>query len=209
MIHDLYLMRHGQTLWNAEGRLQGRLDSPLTDRGRMQAASQAAILRDVGHRHLFSSPQGRAQQTAEIVFGGRPFCTDPRLAEIDIGGFTGRLMSELHAEHPHLFPDATRLDWYDSAPDGEGLRGLMARCQSFLDDLSGPALIVTHGITLRMLRLIAMRASMHRLAELPVRQGAVHVVSRARHWTLHRPQRVPLNATGVSLAGALQGGGGG
>lgn len=179
MYPDLYLMRHGQTVWNAQGRMQGRLDSPLTELGIRQARMQARLIRGVqGAR--FSSPLGRAQQTARIVFDGQPFASDARLAEIDVGDFSGALHDDLAAQHPHLFGDDPFL-WYDHAPGGEGFAALEARCVAFLGDLTGPALIVTHGITLRMMRRIALGFGMSRFAELPQYQGAVQVIRDGRH----------------------------
>ncbi len=177
---DLYLMRHGQTVWNAEGRMQGRLDSPLTPLGEAQARRLAWLVRDLRGMARLASTAGRAQQTARIAFGGQGFALDERLHEIDIGDFSGRLSSELHAAHPEVFARGP-LDWYDLAPGGEHFAGLEARVRAFLDDLDGPALIVTHGITLRMLRLVAMDLPLERLAEMPVSQGGLHLVSRGRH----------------------------
>lgn len=179
MYPDLYLMRHGQTVWNAAGRMQGRLDSPLTALGISQAQAQARLVAGIAAVR-FASPQGRAQQTARIIFGGQPFDTDARLAEIDIGDFSGRSYPDLVAERPELFVEDS-FDWYDHAPGGEGFSALMARAQSFLDELTGPALIVTHGITLRMLRLIAMGWDMSRFADLPQHQGAVQIVRAGHH----------------------------
>ncbi|WP_082724717.1 MULTISPECIES: histidine phosphatase family protein [Paracoccus] len=177
---DLYLMRHGQTEWNAEGRMQGRLDSALTPLGVAQARRQAWLLRDLTGLARYASTAGRAQQTACIVFAGADFLSDTRLHEIDIGHFTGRTGEALRAEHPALFAGGA-LDWYDRAPGGEHFAGLQARVRAFLRELSGPALIVTHGVTLRMLRLEAMGLPLSRLAEMPVLQGAVHLVSQGRH----------------------------
>lgn len=178
---DLYLMRHGQTEWNALGRMQGRLDSPLTPLGRAQARRQAWLVRDLRGVARYASTAGRARQTARIAFAGADFICDERLHEIDIGSFAGRLGAELRAEHPALFGRGGDLGWYDHAPGGEHFAGLRARVRDFLRDLPGPALIVTHGITLRMLRAEAMGLPPERLAELPVLQGAVHLVSRGRH----------------------------
>ncbi len=177
---DLYLMRHGQTVWNAEGRMQGRLDSPLTPLGVAQARRQAWLVRDLTGMSYYASTAGRARQTAQIVFAGQGVTFDDRLHEIDIGSFSGQLWEELRPAHPAIFRD-TGLGWYDRAPGGEHFSGLAIRVRSFLDDLAGPALIVTHGITLRMLRLVAMGLPLERLAEMPVTQGGLHLVSRGRH----------------------------
>lgn len=179
MYPDLYLMRHGQTVWNAQGRMQGKLDSPLTDLGIDQARAQARLVAGV-EALRFASPQGRAQQTARIVFAGRPFRTDARLAEIDIGDFSGRLFPDLAVERPELFAQGV-YGWYDHAPGGEGFTGLMSRARAFLNGLTGPALVVTHGITLRMLRLLAMGWDMSRFEDLPQHQGAVQVIRGGRH----------------------------
>ena len=185
MFPDLYLMRHGETAWNAEGRLQGRLDSPLTQLGYRQAAMQAELLRGVEGLRV-SSPQGRALQTARIVFGERSFRTDDRLAEIDIGTFSGQLLTDLRDREPAIFSGG-RLAWYDRAPQGERLEGLLRRASAFLAELRGPALIVTHGITLHMLRLIALDLPLDRLAEMPVEQGAIHLVRQGSHRILRDP----------------------
>lgn len=179
MYPDLYIMRHGQTEWNLVGRMQGRLDSPLTQLGISQATRQSELISELTATR-FSSPQGRAIQTAEIVFAERGFTTDSRLCEIDTGEFTGRMIEELRQNRPEFF-EGSPLDWYDRTPGGENFAQLSARCQSFLNDLTGPALIVTHGITLRMLRVLALGLPHSRLEELPVEQGAVHVVRKAVH----------------------------
>ncbi|WP_347266471.1 histidine phosphatase family protein [Paracoccus sp. (in: a-proteobacteria)] len=172
---DLFLMRHGQTEWNAQGRLQGLQDSPLTPLGITQAHRQAWLMRDLLHLPRYASSAGRAQQTARIVFGGRTFVTDARLQEIDIGRCTGMSLQQMRDRHHGPASDGW-IEWYDRAPGGEGMAGLEARLRAFLADLPGPALIVTHGITLRMLRLLAMGWPMARFAEMTVWQGAVHLV---------------------------------
>ncbi|MBK4215165.1 histidine phosphatase family protein [Paracoccus caeni] len=178
---DLYLMRHGQTLWNAEQRMQGRLDSALTELGKTQAAALAPLVAPVeGQR--WASPQGRAMATADLVFAGSDYRTDPRLVEIDVGDFSGHRFDDLRTRHPETFA-GDHWAWYDRAPNGEHFAGLEARVRSFLDELQGPAVIVTHGITLRMMRLVAMGRSVAQIGELPLEQGAVHIVRSGQHET--------------------------
>ncbi|WP_246054767.1 histidine phosphatase family protein [Paracoccus gahaiensis] len=191
---DLYLMRHGETVWNAEGRLQGALHAPLTPRGWQQAGWQAALVAGVGGLRL-SSPQPRAQQTAHRVFGAHPFRIEPLLSEIGIGDFAGQLLADLEREQPDLFTGPP-LAWYDRCPGGEGLGALATRCGRFLDTLTGttaPVLIVSHGITLRMLRAVALERAPDRCppdhwATGEMRQGAVHVVSGGACRTLCHPR---------------------
>lgn len=177
----LYLLRHGQTEWNAQGRLQGRLDSPLTALGRVQARRQAQLVARLDpDLPCWCSTAGRAVETARIALGARPFRQDARLTEIDIGQFTGMTMNEVRAADPGGFA-GDELDWYDRTPGGEDFAALRARVADFLAELDEPAILVTHGITLRMIRAVAMDLPPTRLAEMPVFQGALHQVSAGQH----------------------------
>lgn len=181
----LYLLRHGQTEWNVQGRLQGRLDSDLTPLGRAQARRQAQLVLHLpADLACLTSPAGRALATARIAFAGRDFATDDRLHEIDVGPFTGQALERLQAAHPQVFAGGG-IDWYDRVPGGEDFAALQQRVDAFLRQLSGPAIILTHGVTLRMLRLVAMGLPLDRLAEMPVLQGAVHQVRAGRHRILY------------------------
>ncbi|WP_298836213.1 histidine phosphatase family protein [uncultured Roseobacter sp.] len=182
----LYILRHGQTCWNAEHRVQGRLDSPLTELGRSQAADQGRILRDrdLSGFHFLSSPQGRAFQTAAIALEGLAMRidTDPRLAEITVGEYEGRRRSELPNGEAAAESEESALHLYDSAPGGEGFAGLRERCVSFLETLSAPSVLVTHGMTSRMLRLIVLGMDVSEIGALPGGQGVVYyLVNGVQH----------------------------
>ncbi|WP_299376913.1 histidine phosphatase family protein [uncultured Tateyamaria sp.] len=176
---DLMILRHGETEWNREGRMQGERDSPLTDLGRAQAAAQARLL--AAHAPddwpVWSSPQGRAFETARIARPGHDIITDARLVEIRMGVWTGALRTDIARQAPHLFDHDTDLTWYDHAPGGEGLEALYARTGAFLQTLAGPAVLVTHGITSRMLRCHALGLAPGAFADLPGGQGVVYHLS--------------------------------
>ncbi len=95
----LYLIRHGRSLWNAEGRIQGQADSPLDDLGRKQAHALAARLRFESIQVVYSSPLLRARETAEILCAARgwPLKVDGRLMERHAGDWTGLSGSEVEA----------------------------------------------------------------------------------------------------------------
>jgi len=185
---DIYVLRHGETTWNAEGRMQGVLNSPLTSKGISQAERQGRLLQgqDLTGFQVLVSPQGRAFQTAAIALGPLvdSLHTDTALREIEVGSWSGLLRSELPT-----FPDMEEtpdgaLAQYDHAPGGEGFSGLRERCRSFLESLEGPSVLVTHGITSRMLRALHMGRDIDALGELPGGQGVVFYLSGGEHHTL-------------------------
>ncbi|PHP27360.1 histidine phosphatase family protein [Limimaricola cinnabarinus] len=189
MAPELYVMRHGETEWNRARRMQGGFDSALTERGRAQARAMGRMLaaRGVGagsHR-ILSSPQGRASETARLAFGAEPHI-EPRLREIAMGDWSGLDRGEIDARWPGP-PGEHFVEFYARAPNGEGFAALWARCAALLADLDGPAILVTHGMTSRVLRTIATGGAMADLAKLPGGQGVVFRLCGGRHEALSAP----------------------
>lgn len=173
----LYILRHGETVWNAEKRIQGSLDSPLTDLGKTQALQQNSILieRDLEGFDAISSPQGRAVETAGIALSGL-FCSieqDPMLREIGVGAWEGRYRADLPRMSDLTESEDGALDLYQYAPGGEGFDRLYSRCRSFLGMLTRPSVLVTHGITSRMLRVVVMGRDIKDLGAIDGGQGVV------------------------------------
>lgn len=182
---ELYILRHGETVWNREGRMQGRRDSSLTEKGVVQARAIGRLLSarglGPGTHQVISSPQGRARRTAEIAFGEAwEIAEDDRLAEICVGDWTGRTRTEVLAVDAHAFSEGDMMEFYANAPGGEGFASMWARARGFLDDLSAPTIVVTHGITSRFLRGVALGIDEHEIAELPGGQGVVHHIREGR-----------------------------
>jgi broad specificity phosphatase PhoE len=155
----LYLVRHGETDWNAEGRLMGSTDRPLNARGERQAATLAADLAGVSWDRAFSSPLVRARRTAEVVLAARPdappLLIDDRLREMDFGPYEGWSEAELAAEPVTAAwrrdgAQVPGIEWEDEVAE---------RARSFLASLGDPggtALVVGHGRTLRILIAAAL-----------------------------------------------------
>ena len=166
--------------------MQGSLDSALTAHGEAQARAMGELLRREGAAGLpaYTSPQGRAARTAELALGPDRARPDPRLREIGVGSFEGRLLDELRSELPFLFSEEGPLDWYFEVPDGEGYEALRARAASFLSELDGPAVVVCHGITARVLRGLALGLDRGGMLDLPGGQGRVWRIADGRHEVL-------------------------
>ena len=173
---ELWILRHGQTEWNVAGRLQGLLDSPLTDIGRAQAAAQGRILARAAPADamVISSPSPRAMTTASLAMPDRQVTRDARLTEIDLGQWQGRALADIEAAHPEITAETDPNLWKFNAPGGESLPAMEARVRSFLVDLSAPAILVTHGVTSRLMRCVILGLPVTGLSDLPGGQGVVH-----------------------------------
>ncbi|WP_114192655.1 2,3-diphosphoglycerate-dependent phosphoglycerate mutase GpmB [Edaphovirga cremea] len=152
---QVYLVRHGETEWNAARRIQGQSDSPLTDLGEQQAKQVAERMRKQGITHVITSDLGRTQSTAKIIADacGCPVILEPRLRELHMGVLEERLIDGLTAEE-----EGWRKQMVDGTPDGripqgESMLELGKRMRAALEScLELPAgskpLIVSHGIAL-------------------------------------------------------------
>ena len=179
-VPTLYILRHGETEWNAAGRLQGHHHSPLTAEGRAQALRQRTLLAgvDLTGFAAISSPQERALETATIALEGLigDITTAPALREIGLGDWAGEPRKALIAQTGAR--DGFAL--YELAPNGEGFDALHARCADFLKALKQPTVLITHGITSRMMRLILTGKPMTSLRGQAGGQGVVFHVENGR-----------------------------
>lgn len=148
---ELYIIRHGETDWNIEKRLQGRSDTELNAYGIELAQITAEALKDIKFDRIYSSPLKRAYKTAQIIRGDRdlPIITDERIIEISFGEYEGIAVSERPPEFQNFFDDP---DNYVPAKGGETYEELVARAADFIEDIVVPAskeiermLIVAHG----------------------------------------------------------------
>lgn len=159
----IILARHAETVYNAGARMQGHMaHTPLTRVGIAQAeamgAALAAHLDAEAELDIWASPAGRTLQTVAIIAEhlGRDFFdvrTDPRLLEIDVGDWEGRRYADIVAESgPIICPD--RRVFHTRPPGGEWYPAIAERLRSWLAALSPSrdVLVISHGITLRVLR---------------------------------------------------------
>ena len=152
----IYIVRHGETLWNAEGRIQGHTDVGLTERGREQARATARRLSGVSFDVAYSSDMSRTRDTAQIILGERatPLHSVPELREYNKGVFEGLTPEEYREHYPDLFQASLVNDPDFAPPGGETIRQSQARLSGFLKSVrenhpDGDVLIVGHGGSLR------------------------------------------------------------
>lgn len=159
---ELWLVRHGETPWNAEGRFQGHYDINLSPEGLHQAYRVAERL--AASRHffdgLYSSDLQRAILTAKPIAEALHLTPiyDSRVREIYAGELQGLLRSEMESRYPE-FQQAVQHDpWNTKRPGGESMADVAARVQCFVDDLpDGRFIVVTHGGVIRAALKIVLK----------------------------------------------------
>lgn len=189
----IFLLRHGQTEWNAIGRIQGQMESDLSAIGKQHAAAQGDILRQAGvtsaEFDFYASPLRRTRQTAEIAFENlidTPIF-DARLKEVGMGAWEGMMRRDVAQQWPDYYSSLpTALDRCVGAIDGEGFDPLCVRAQAFLDDLPGPAVIVAHGVFNMVLRGLITGLDRQGMSALSAEQGCVIRLENGREEILRQ-----------------------
>jgi len=184
----IYYIRHGETSWNAAGRLQGVQDVPLNDLGRKQAAHAGNILADLFVRDgrdksslvFVASPLGRARSTMELVRGAMKlppadYALDDRLREIGYGQWEGSTLAEMQVRDPVLFTKRQTEKWTVSPPGGESYIQVQARMQDWYNSVRTDTVAVAHGGTARSLMVALGLETPLSAADLTIEQGAVYV----------------------------------
>jgi probable phosphoglycerate mutase len=187
-VPTIYYIRHGETQWNAEGRLQGTQDVPLNDLGRKQAVGAGRILAGLFARDgrnetslpFVASPLGRARATMELVRGALKlppgdYAIDARLREIGYGDWEGSTLPQMQAEDPALFARRQVAKWTVAPPGGESYVEVQARVFDWYNQLTGDTVAVAHGGTARALMVALGFETPDSAADLTIEQGAVYV----------------------------------
>ena len=183
--HRLIFVRHGETAYNAENRLQGQLDIPLNARGREQARAVGRTLRSLMGREIdrldeaqafFASPLERAWETMEIArdaMGLPPgrYALYPVLKELSFGAWEGLTWPEIVARDPKGVRTRKEDKWTFVPPRGESYAMLAERLRPWLDGLAGDAFIVSHGGVARALMTLIAGVKPAKAADAPIVQG--------------------------------------
>jgi broad specificity phosphatase PhoE len=186
----IYYIRHGETEWNADGRLQGTQDTALNELGRKQAAQAGHVLadllvrdgRDKSRIPFVSSPLNRARATMELVRGAlqlpvRQYAIDDRLREIGYGRWEGYTLAEMQAADPVFFAQRLADKWRVAPEGGETYEAVQQRMSEWYAELKADTVVVAHGGTARALMVVLGFETPQSAADLPIAQGAVYVFS--------------------------------
>lgn len=184
MPRTVYFVRHGQTDWNAEGRLQGQADTDLNDTGRAQATRNGELLRGVvgepAEFDFVSSPLRRTRETMErirVAMGLAPddYRLDSRLVEVHFGDWQENTFAELESRDPGCFARREEDKW-NFIPPGEGAESyaiLTERIRPVLQEMERDTICVTHGGIIRSIFRLTDTLSPAECAALIVPQDRV------------------------------------
>jgi len=186
----IYYIRHGETTWNAAGRLQGAQDTALNDLGRSQAVQAGHILadllardgRDKSELPYVASPLLRARKTMELMRGAlelppEQYATDDRLREIGYGKWEGFTLAEMQAADPEFFARRLADKWRVAPEGGETYEAVQRRMSEWYGQVNTDTVVVAHGGTARALMVSLGFETPESAADLPIAQGAVYVFS--------------------------------
>jgi probable phosphoglycerate mutase len=159
--HTIYFVRHGETVWNTQRRLQGTFDSPLTECGRAQALANAVTLIEAVPELIalpfVASPLGRARATMEIIrarigLSSQGYSIEERLAEVRFGDWETMTLPEVESNFPDLWAERQRGKWTYVPPNGESFAQASERLNAWAAELRGDVVVVAHGAVGRILR---------------------------------------------------------
>lgn len=152
----LYLVRHGETMSNIEGRIQGHLDAELNETGKLQARLLARRLQGERFKAIYSSDLSRAWMTADVIAQAHelPVHRTELLREAMLGVWQGHTSAELAEIYPEEFRKYKFDPIMHRPPGGERLEDVIARCQTFVEEVvteypAGNLLAVGHGGSIR------------------------------------------------------------
>lgn len=172
----IILTRHGETEWNIERRVQGRLDSPLTEKGLTQARNLALRLRNENIQYLYSSDLPRAIATAEEIrreIQLTKIIPEPRIREFSFGDWEGKLWDELRQTYREIFKVWDNTPHLVQVPCGDNMYTFAEKVWEFLQELitkhRGETIcLVSHGLTLKLLVTKALGFSIDEWLKTPL-----------------------------------------
>ncbi len=150
---ELWLICHGETPWNSEGRALGQGDPPLSEFGIRQAELLAGRLSGVAFTQVYASDLARARYTARLALPAAEVQLEPRLREVNFGAWEGKHWNKLTGEDAHALQTWRKDPYRERAPGGESYEDVLVRTSAWLAELPATARVAafTHGGAVRSL----------------------------------------------------------
>jgi 2,3-bisphosphoglycerate-dependent phosphoglycerate mutase len=191
---EFIVIRHGETAWNAQSRIQGHLDSPLNEEGLAQALLTGERLAHETFTTLYCSDLGRALQTAQPIVdrSGHEVIREPRLRERQLGVFQGLTGAQCERDYPADYARFKVRDVDHVVPGGESVRQLFARVSGLFIELAARhpgerVVAVTHGGVLDALHRFAAGMALEVRREFPLYNASLNIiVCEDGRWTIER-----------------------
>jgi probable phosphoglycerate mutase len=187
---ELILIRHGETTWNRERRMQGQLDTALSDLGFAQAEATGARMANHAFTTLYSSDLKRAHDTASAISraSGKPIISDPALRERAFGIFEGLTADEISRQYPVENERFVARDPDFVVPGGESARGFYQRALGCMERIAERhrgecVVVVTHGLVLDTMYRAARNMPIEPRREAPLYNASLNIFRReAQGW---------------------------
>ncbi len=183
--HRLWFIRHGETDFNRDGRLQGQQDIALNAKGREQAGAVGRALRKLAGAEMAAldiasafvgSPFARTRRTMELAraamgFDPSAYALDDRLKELTFGEWEGFTWPEIEARDPAGAAARAANKWDFTPPGGESYAGLARRVAPWVETIEGDLFVASHGGVARALMYLIAGVAPEKAAEIPIQQG--------------------------------------
>lgn len=180
---EFIIIRHGETAWNADGRIQGHTDVPLTDKGLEQARLVAERLRDERIDAVYASDLQRATVTGQAIAEGRGLevITTTLLREAYLGEWQGMTLAEVEDKFPAEFANYRRDSINNRPPGAERLESVISRCRQFLDEVTAErpnerVAVGAHGGSVRGLVAVALGLGPELYRRLRLDNGGITII---------------------------------
>lgn len=184
----LYLVRHGQTSWNLEGRTQGNKDSSLTPLGIEQAKKLGEYFRNIELYEIYCSPLKRAYSTAQIIANIKnlDYKLDSRLVEMNFGEWEGLTRLEIKKKYPNGFKTWMEEPHLTNIPAGETIEIAQRRIVEFVNSTimesnKDTILVISHGTIIRLLLLNVLSMDLKHYYKLKQSNGSINLIE-FRHY---------------------------
>lgn len=183
----VYLIRHGETIWNLEGRFQGHTDIELSNKGFWQAKLISRRLQNAPLSAVYSSTLNRAYLTAKIIAGyhNLPVIKVPQLIEMCYGDWEGKMLSEINKKYGEQFPRWLNNPTLFQIPQGETIQSLQKRAVEAVNRIVEKhprehVVVVAHGITIRTILSSVLNLPLTQISRFRQDNAALNIVEYSK-----------------------------